>query len=431
MSGILKNFFFKNCLSSNKNKNEETFLKNIFKPDNNNNNNNNNINNNQMNKNKFENNNNNNKNEEKNFNFYNPQISFSQLPLIYKNSIEENWNGVKFLMNIKPTNLFQFDFSTIYNKNLNSLKNNFKSNSFLFFPFNNNNQNLILFNKIEKENYLIQSCFNYDNKNKINFIKNFPNKDYSNNINQIEFTHDFNRGNFSVKYNSNEPISFSTISNVYRNFFVGFEAFKIPEKKNFQIGYNYGIYKNVDFNNNNNDFNNLNNNNFNNNKNKLNNFFDKIGFSFVYLSLLPGYYFDLCLKLNKNFNFFFNYVKNKNSILNSFSNINNNEIKFFSNFKKNNIEIINEYNYSNNKIKLFLNFNIFKNLIFNWNFLFDAKEKKFNKKFKFFGIGINLNTTPFEDYIQNYINNNNYNYNIEDYNYENIINYNNNNNNNN
>ena len=91
------------------------------------------------------------------------------------------------LKKLNSTNLFQFDFSTIYNKNIKSIKNNFKSNSFLFFLFNNNNnKNLILFNKIEKENYLIQSCFNYDNKNKLNFIKNFPNKDYLNNINQIE-----------------------------------------------------------------------------------------------------------------------------------------------------------------------------------------------------------------------------------------------------
>ena len=55
-----------------------------------------------------------------------------------------------------------------------------------------------------------------------------------------------------------------------------------------------------------------------------------------------------------------------------------------------------------------------------WNFVIDPKQKIKRKKISRFGFGIQFNTTPLEEELQNIIKKNNE-INVEDYNYEKIM----------
>lgn len=359
---------------------------------------------------------------------YSPEISFTRLPMMYRSEpFSENWNGLKLSLDFKPTQFFSLDYSLNIEKN-KKLFNNYALNCSSYIPFSIYNlpMNLILIgNKAPSRVFNFQSHLMLGQKDKLTIVSNNEPKDNSimfnvdNNINSndenlsinkdknneidnkysVEYTHEFSNGNIGLKVTNLEPNSINFLYSIYHNFFFGMEFFKNQnnqEKYHF-LKANYGLFL----------------------KQTPKN---KFGFSFNYISTLPGAIFNCCYQINNNFKLYLNTLFNKNELLLKLG-----QEKFtasVSSYYKNNfIEMNSELNYKG-EIKLMNKFFFNRYIDILFNFIYDHNAKKVKKKFKCFGFGLNIKNKSVEEKIEELIENQKKKYTLKNknfFNYNNIM----------
>lgn len=388
---------------------------------------------------------------------YSPEISFTRLPMLYRNnSLNEMWNGLKLSIDFKPTQFFNLDYSMNIEKNKKLFSNySLDCSSFIpistyLFPLNFilvghkapsqvfNFQSHILLGEKDK----ISIVSNYEpkyNNNMNNAIDNNINMNFNENINEndnnnellndksigfnnnnrnsnsngvknneidnkysIEYSHEFKKGNFGIKLTNLESNSINFLYSIYKNLFFGMEFFKNPfygqDKKYHFLKANYALF--------------------------LKQFPPKrkFGFTFNYLSTLPGVVFNCSYFINNNFKLYLNTLFNKNELLQKLG-----QEKFsasvLSFYKNNYLELNSEINHKG-EIKFLSKFFIHKNIEILSNFVFDHNEKIIKKKFKCFGLGFNVKNDSVEEKVEKIIEKQKREYsmnNIKFFNYNNII----------
>ena len=121
----------------------------------------------------------------------------------------------------------------------------------------------------------------------------YPNNQMENAMHTIEISHDFKRMNVAAKISNSEPFSLSSIACLYRNLFVGIEAYKYPNE--YSLGYNYSLFY----------------------KQGIRN---RLGFVLSYLSNVPGTFCDICFRVNEKFNVSCNFLRAFNPMVGQINN---------------------------------------------------------------------------------------------------------------
>ena len=194
------------------------------------------------------------------------------------------------------------------------------------------------------------------------------------NVYSVEYTHEFNSSNISLKYSNTESPSLSYMTSLYKNFFFGIELFK--EKNQNKLKCNYSLYL----------------------KNQgrppgIKN----LGFSLTYLNLIPGVVFNANWNLHANLRLNFNSVYNKNSLIQRLG-----KDKF--NWSLNTIHRTKKYELNSeiNKkfnVKFFGAFSLNNYLNLTMNFSFDPNPFSLKNKFKQYGIGVSFRTPTVEERV--------------------------------
>ncbi len=326
---------------------------------------------------------------------YSPEITFSQMPFLYRNNnLNDIWNGLKLSLNFKPTQFFNLDYTINIEKN-KKLFNNYSLNcstlvplSSILFPIN-----LILIGHKESSRAVaFQNHILLGERGKLSIItNNIPkeeeakedkkiinnNSDLENNY-SVEYSHEFSRGNVGIKFTNLEPNTFNFMVSIYKNLFFGMEFFRNPnkEEKYHFLKANYGIMLK---------------------QTPLN----KLGFTFNYISTLPASIINCCYQINSNFKLYLNTVFNRNELL-----IKLGQDKFtaaVSSFYKNNfIEVNSELN-NKGEFKCLSSFSCNKYIDVLMNFTYSHFAKKNAKKFKCFGFGLNIKNNSVEEKIEELI----------------------------
>ena len=359
---------------------------------------------------------------------YSPEITFSRMPILYRNNCFNNiWNGLKLSLSFRPTHFFNLDYMINIEKN-KPLFNNYSLNCSSVVPFSS-----ILFpiyliligNKESSRAFSLQSHILLGDKDKISIsTNNIPNDmnnidinnyvflmkknkknilyeekeinlDGNNNINDnkidekeikkepdnkysIEYSHEFKRGNIGIKFTNLEPNTVNFQVSIYKNLFFGMEFFKNPnkEEKYHLLKANYGIMlKQTPFNN--------------------------FGFTFNYISTLPASIINICYKINDNFKLYLNTTFNRNELI-----LKSGKPKFnaaISSFYKNDyIELNTEFN-KKGEIKFLSSFSCNKYIDILMNFNYQHFAKKNQKKFKHFGFGLHIKNNAVEEKIEELI----------------------------
>ena len=345
---------------------------------------------------------------------YSPEITFSQMPFLYRNNnLNDIWNGLKLSLNFKPTQFFNLDYTINIEKN-KKLFNNYSLNcctlvplSSILFPIN-----LILIGHKESSRAVaFQNHILLGERGKLSIItNNIPkeeeakedkkiinnNSDLENNY-SVEYSHEFSRGNVGIKFTNLEPNTFNFMVSIYKNLFFGMEFFRNPNKKEkyHYLKANYGIMlKQTPYN--------------------------KFGFSFNYNSIFPASIINCGYRINDNFKLYLNAIYNKNELL-----IKLGQDKLsssISSYYKNNFVELNAEINNKAEVKFMSSFFVNKYIDVLMNFTYSHNDKK--KKFKCFGFGLNIKNSSVEEKIEEmienqkkmYLNNNKY-YN----NYNNVI----------
>lgn len=219
-----------------------------------------------------------------------PLINYSGLNKVFKSPMEDIFSGVKVFLNLTPNDYFHLNYNCSLQKNgIKNLIKDYALNLISFFPRTgalNPNDGTLFVGRKEGKSLLLQSNTIFNNtKDKIVFTLQHQNEKLDQSIYQTEYSHDFDRLNFSMKISNAEPFSFSTVSPIYKNLFLGIEAYKQPNE--FKLGYNYSLFlKNA--------------------------FKNKFGFVMNYLGKLNMMMLDACYKVNNKLNIGFNMIKTKN-----------------------------------------------------------------------------------------------------------------------
>lgn len=362
---------------------------------------------------------------------YSPEITFSQMPILYLNdSFSKMWNGLKLSLNFSPSQFFNIDYMLNVEKN-KKLFNNYSVNCSTLIPLNSvlfpvnlmlmgqkkssralslqsylslgkkdkitivtNNipkdinaikNNLFLMNKNEKFAYEEEELgINDKNINNIQIDEKDTNNNNKNNKElettyAIEYSHEFKRGNVGIKLTNLEPNTINFQFSLYKNLFFGMEFFKNPnmkEKYHF-LKANYGIMlKQTPYN--------------------------KFGFTFNYISTLPASIINCCYQINDNFKLYLNTMFNKNELMRRLG-----QDKFtaaISSYYKNNyIEVNTELN-NKGEINFLSSFSCNKYADVLMNFSYDHFVKNNKKKIKCFGFGLNIKNNSVEEKIVDLIN---------------------------
>ena len=332
---------------------------------------------------------------------YLPNISFSRLQNLYLNNFSnEMWNGLKLSLNFKPTQLFNLYYDLNIEKN-KKLFNKYSLNASTLIPLSSSLfpiNYLLIGNKDSSKTFGLQNHLFIGEKDKLSIITNSAPNNYNNpfstediNINgqkdnkeletnySIEYIHEFTRCNLGVKLTNFVPNTLNFLFSIYKNLFFGMEFFKNPimgEKSHF-LKANYGILlKQTQFN--------------------------KLGFTFNYISSLPAAKFNCSYQISDNFKLFLNTDFNKNETMLKYG-----FDKFYgtiSSFYKNDfIELNTELN-NKGEVKFLSKFIFNKYFDILTNFTYSHEKNKSGKKFKLFGFGININNISVEEKIEDLIN---------------------------
>ena len=360
-----------------------------------------------------------------------PEITFSRMPILYRNFFNNNiWNGLKLSLSFRPTHFFNLDYMINIEKN-KELFNNYSLNCSSAIPFSSilfpiylilignkksfrafSFQSHILLGEKDKvtisTNNIPKDMNNIDINNDIFLLKNnkknisYEEKELNindinnNNINisnknnekenkkepankyTIEYSHEFKRGNIGIRCTNLEPNTVNFQVSIYKNLFFGMEFFKNPnkEEKYHFLKANYGIMlKQTPFNN--------------------------FGFTFNYISILPASIINICYRINDNFRLYLNTIYNRNKIMMKLG-----KEKFnlaISSFYKNNfIELNTELN-KKGDIKFYSSLSYNKYIDVLMNFTYQHFAKKNEKKIKYFGFGLNIKNNIVEEKIEDLI----------------------------
>lgn len=302
-----------------------------------------------------------------------PSLPFSRLTSIYTHHIEEKWDGLRFCLNFKPNQLFSMDYSMVIEKGKNPF-NNIQTGCMCFIPTNQSNGIMFIGRKDPPSSLVLQSHFILSPIDKIVAIAQYPKDDISQSLYSVEYSHDFDRLTAAVKCSTVDPLSVSAITSVYRNVFLGVEAYKIPNE--YKIGYNYAFWL----------------------KNGIRN---PLGISVNYLSTLPGLMCDISYRLNNNFNIFLSGNYSWNPMLAQLGNPPT-AGKISSTYSNDNYEVNVEAN-ANGALNLSASINLIKNIDLQMNMGLNLKNKFTKKSIKNFGLGMKMSTTPLEEGLQNII----------------------------
>lgn len=157
-----------------------------------------------------------------------PMLSFSRLNQIYKNGVEdEKWNGLKLNLEFKPNQLLTMDYNITID-NHKKLLNNYRVSCMSFIPFNERTQNgvMLIGRKEGDQAVALQGHLMLTDKDKVTLVAQHPKADLNQAVYAAEYTHEFDRMNLGVKYSNMEPLSISSVATLYKNIFVGCEAYK-------------------------------------------------------------------------------------------------------------------------------------------------------------------------------------------------------------
>ena len=338
---------------------------------------------------------------------YSPGLTYSQIPfLYYNNSFSQCWNGFKLSLSFKPTQLFNLDYTLNIEKN-KKLFNNYSLNCSTFVPLSSIlfPINLILIGHKESSRAItFQSHVLLGERGKLSILTtNIPKQDENINLNkeknnneninnkkivnsnddldnnyEVEYSHEFSRGNIGVKFTNNEPNTLNFMFSLYKNLFFGMEFFRNPnkEEKYHFLKANYGIMlKQTPYN--------------------------RFGFSFNYNSTIPVSIINCSYRINNNFKLYMNTIYNKNQLL-----IKLGQDKFataISSYYKNKyIELNAEIN-NKADFKFLGIFSFNKYLDVSMNFGYKKKKKNRKKKLKCFGFGLNIKNSSVEEKIEEMI----------------------------
>ena len=338
---------------------------------------------------------------------YSPGLTYSQIPfLYYNNSFSQCWNGFKLSLSFKPTQLFNLDYTLNIEKN-KKLFNNYSLNCSTFVPLSSIlfPINLILIGHKESSRAItFQSHVLLGERGKLSILTtNIPKQDENINLNkeknnneninnkkivnsnddldnnyEVEYSHEFSRGNIGVKFTNNEPNTLNFMFSLYKNLFFGMEFFRNPnkEEKYHFLKANYGIMlKQTPYN--------------------------RFGFSFNYNSTIPASIINCSYRINNNFKLYMNTIYNKNQLL-----IKLGQDKFataISSYYKNKyIELNAEIN-NKADFKFLGIFSFNKYLDVSMNFGYSHFEKNRKKKLKCFGFGLNIKNSSVEEKIEEMI----------------------------
>ena len=338
---------------------------------------------------------------------YSPEITYNRTPFLYYNdSFNSIWNGLKLSLSFKPTQFFNLDYSINIEKN-KKLFNNYSLNcstfvplSSILFPINlilighkessraiafqshillgERGKLSIMTNNIPKEDENIILNKQNNIKDNINNNKNINHAlDLENNY-AVEYSHEFSRGNFGVKFTNLEPNTASFMISLYKNLFFGMEFFRNPnkEEKYHYLKANYGIMlKQSPYN--------------------------KFGFTFNYNSNIQASIINLCYRVNNNFKLYMNTIYNKNDLL-----IKLGQDKLstaISAFYKNKFFEFNAEINHKAEVKFMgaFSFNKYLDVLMNFNYAHNERNKK--KRIKCFGFGLNFKNSSVEEKIEEMI----------------------------
>lgn len=322
---------------------------------------------------------------------FQPNISFAKLPMLFKTPLDEEWNGIKFGLGFKPSSFFNLDYSMILSKK-KKLKDTILASCMCFLPLNpsGNKGAVLVGRKGPQKSNVFQYQFLLNERNKISVLEQHQDDTLERTVFTTEFSHDFNRSNVSFKYSNVEPISINAITSLYKNLFVGIEAYKYPGE--FYFGYNYALYL----------------------KNTLNN---KLGATLSYFTTLPGFFVNLSYAVSQQFTIFGSLTHNRNQMIEQMGQ-EKTDIRVGSSFTNEALEIVSEID-KKGGVNFQANYNILHNLTFLLNFKFSPSQKTVKKKVANFGIGFRFNTTPIEERLQDLARESQEKY-LSEYNYENL-----------
>lgn len=224
-----------------------------------------------------------------------PGINFSRLSMIYKNQIANNWNGLKFSFLFNPNQLFNIDYSLFLQRSKKKFQHLMEIAATCFIPTHITPSSgvMLVGRRDNPEALSLQSHINLSDKDKIALLMQYPNNQIENAMHIIEISHDFKRMNVAAKISNSEPFSLSSIACLYRNLFVGIEAYKYPNE--YSLGYNYSLFY----------------------KQGIRN---RLGFVLSYLSNVPGTFCDICFRVNEKFNISCNFLRAFNPMVGQINN---------------------------------------------------------------------------------------------------------------
>jgi hypothetical protein len=175
-----------------------------------------------------------------------PSLTFSVIDNIYKTQLDESWKGLKFQYQFTPNTYFNMDYSLLIEKKrkqqklVNDIFKNINTSVNCTIPLNDDSTKIahIMGSKTQPEMVSLQSHIILSDKDKLILAALYGDKEIEKGMFRAEYTKAFDRMNISVKVSNIEPTSISSLANVYKNLFVGVEAYKFQD---FRFGYNYGL----------------------------------------------------------------------------------------------------------------------------------------------------------------------------------------------
>ncbi len=151
---------------------------------------------------------------------------FSKLHAPFKQGVEEEkWNGLRGVLEWNPNQMNKMEYTLIVDNK--KLLNNYKLSTMAIIPFSEKSQNgAFLIGRKEGDQSLGLQChLNLSDSSKILLVASHPKPDINQGHYVLEYSHEFERLNTSVKI-SNMETSLSAVAAIYKNIFFGFEAVK-------------------------------------------------------------------------------------------------------------------------------------------------------------------------------------------------------------
>jgi hypothetical protein len=151
---------------------------------------------------------------------------FSKMDNFCKICLEDDkWVGFRGVFDWTPNNMNKIEY-TLTLDNPKFKLNNYKVNLMTICPYQDHSPNgaFLIGRKCPKMKAL-QGFFNITENSKIHLVTQHPKEDMSQGYYGFEYVHDFERLNLTYKY-TNMDTGLSLISPIYKNIFLGFDAYK-------------------------------------------------------------------------------------------------------------------------------------------------------------------------------------------------------------